>query len=156
MASGRTHMAATLVLAPITAMATWNLTGGDAVTTAIAGTGCLSGILISPDLDMAGRTISETLLLRWNVLLGRLWVALWFPYALLSKHRGLSHVPVFGTLSRVMYLSVFYLGIHFLLQHYYALNLLLWPQLHWQELLIFITGLTISDVGHWILDGCKL
>lgn len=137
-------------------MTAWHLTGGDAAVTAIAGVGCLSGILISPDLDMTGRTISETLLIRWNILLGRLWVAFWFPYALLSKHRGLSHVPIFGTASRVMYVATFYFVAHFLLQYYYAVDLLLWPQLHWQELLIFITGLAVSDIGHWILDGCKL
>jgi uncharacterized metal-binding protein len=137
-------------------MAAWHLSQGNAVYAAIAAIGCLSGILISPDLDMAGRTISESLLIRWNILLGRLWVVLWFPYAMLSKHRGLSHVPVFGTIGRVLYLSAYYYAAHLLLHYYYAMDLLSWPQLYWYELLIFAVGLTISDIGHWILDGCRL
>ncbi len=156
MASGRTHIAGTVALAPMTAMAAWQLTGGDTIAMAIAGAGCLSGVLISPDLDMSRRTISETLLLRWNLAIGWLWIALWFPYAFISKHRGLSHVPIFGTLSRMLYLAVCYVGLHYFLQEFYAIDLLSWPQLYQQQLLIFVTGLAVSDIGHWILDGCTL
>ncbi len=155
MASGRTHVAATIALTPMAAMIAWQLAGGEPTAAALAGAGCLSGVLISPDLDMTGRTISETILLRWNMIIGRLWIAIWYPYALISKHRGLSHVPVFGTLSRVIYLSAIYVGVHFLLQYYYSLDLLQWPILHQQELMIFVAGLAISDFGHWVLDGCR-
>ena len=156
MASGRTHISGTLVLTPITVMTAWQLSHGDLNMSLIAGLGCLSGVIISPDLDMAGRTISESIVLRWNILLGRLWIMLWFPYAMIHKHRGLSHVPIFGTMSRVLYITICYTLIHYVLLHYYAINLLVWPQLHWLEVVIFIAGLTVSDLGHWVLDGCKL
>ncbi len=156
MASGRTHITGTLVLTPITAMATWQLADGNPVLTALSALGCLSGVLISPDLDMAGRTISESIVLRWNILLGRLWVLLWLPYALIHKHRGLSHVPIFGTMSRILYIALCYVGLHYFLQPYYPFDLLVWPQLYWLEILVFATGLAISDLGHWALDGCKL
>ena len=152
MASGRTHTSATVLLTPLTAYAAWKLTGGDTALMAIAGAGCLSGIFISPDLDLSGKTISETLLNKWIIGAGWLWMLLWYPYARLSKHRGCSHVPIIGTLGRIVYLGIFYIGIHFIFQHYYATDLLVWPQLYWQQLLIFAGGLTVSDFGHWVLD----
>lgn len=155
MASGRTHVASTIALTPMAAMIAWQLAGGETTAAMLAGAGCLSGVLISPDLDMTGRTISETILLRWNMIVGKLWIAIWFPYAFMSKHRGLSHVPIFGTISRVLYMAALYVGIHYILQYYYPLDLLQWPIIYQEELLIFVAGLAISDVGHWVLDGCK-
>lgn len=153
MASGEEHVLATLALTPITVMTVWDFTGGNTTAAMIAGAGCFSGIVISPDLDLAGRTISERLMIRWMGLLGQVWIMLWLPYACFSKHRGVSHVPFVGTLSRVLYLAVFYMGLHIFLQHYFMMDLLAWPQVHWQQILIFAIGLAISDIGHWVLDG---
>ena len=59
--------------------------------------------LLSPDMDLAR---SEAMY-NWGLL--RL---LWYPYAKFLKHRGLSHIPILGTLSRVFYLLILaYLGI---------------------------------------------
>ena len=51
--------------------------------------------LLSPDMDLArSHPMSNWGLLRF----------VWRPYALLFKHRGISHVPIVGTLTRVLYL----------------------------------------------------
>ena len=88
-------------------------------TTVLASAGCLSGVLISPDLDMANRTVSETVVIRWLGVLGYLWMVLWKPYACLHKHRGISHVPLIGTLTRVGYLAVCYVIIHCVAREFY-------------------------------------
>lgn len=156
MASGEEHVLATLALTPITAVAVWDLTGGNTTAAMIAGAGCFSGIFISPDLDLAGRTISETLMIRWLGLLGQIWVFLWLPYACFYKHRGVSHIPFLGTVTRVLYMAALYIGLHLLLHYFYAFDLLIWPQVHWQQMLIFAAGLAVSDIGHWALDGFVL
>ncbi|HEX9922643.1 MAG TPA: DUF2227 family putative metal-binding protein [Anaerolineae bacterium] len=153
MADGIRHAAGTLVLTPVAAAATWWLTDGDLTTVTIAGTGCLSGLLISPDLDMETVTVSEYWLVRWTLGLGWLWVMLWYPYALIARHRGLSHTPVIGTVGRALYLIILYVGLYLLLGFFFNVVLPLWPLLFWQPGLIFIGGLTISDIGHWYLDG---
>lgn len=152
MASGKIHITGTLLLTPLTAGLAWHLTGGDVPTTALASAGCLSGVIISPDLDMANRTISETVVIRWLGVLGYLWMVLWKPYACLHKHRGISHVPLIGTLTRVGYLAGCYMLMHCVAREFYQVDLLTWPQQYWQHLLIIFAGLTISDVGHWVLD----
>lgn len=155
MATGKRHAAATLVLSPVTAGGTWWLTGGDLTATVIAGTGCLSGLFISPDLDMESVTISEYWLVRWTLGLGWLWVMLWYPYAVIAKHRGwFSHTPLIGTMGRVLYIALIYLGITILLRYFFEIMLFpFWGLLSWRQWLILVGGLTISDLGHWWLDS---
>ncbi len=152
MASGNLHTLGTVVLTPITASAAWELTGGDTHMTLMAGLGCLSGILISPDLDMRTRTVSERYVVRMSLGLGWLWIAMWYPYALLFKHRGVSHAPICGTVSRILYMSLFYIGVAYFFYTFYQVDILVWPQEYWLQLLVFAVGLTISDLGHWVLD----
>ncbi|MEM6845453.1 MAG: DUF2227 family putative metal-binding protein [Bacteroidota bacterium] len=158
MASGRTHNIGTLVLTPAVAWAAWELSQHDTTTTWLAGLGCFCGIFISPDLDMRQRTVSETTLLRWSLGIGYLWIFLWYPYAMLFRHRGISHTPLIGTATRMLYL----LGIALIVQ-YGAQTLLgatwsIWPwaQEYQYSIAIFIAGLAISDIGHWVLDHVKL
>ena len=51
--------------------------------------------LLSPDMDLATSEPMHS----WGVLRH-----LWRPYAHLFKHRGISHTPVVGTLTRVLYI----------------------------------------------------
>ena len=65
--------------------------------------GSAAGTFITPDYDF------EHNLPKWKIgrvpVLGPLWNLLWYPYALLVKHRSfVSHSPVFGTLGRIGYL----------------------------------------------------
>lgn len=55
-----------------------------------------SSLLLSPDLDLVRSRPAH----RWGPLS---WI--WVPYAWLFRHRGVSHVPVIGTLTRVAYLA---------------------------------------------------
>ena len=154
MASGRTHNVATLVLTPVVAWAAWEISQHHVPTTWLAGIGCFCGIFISPDLDMRQRTVSETTLLRWSLSIGYIWVFLWYPYAMLFRHRGISHTPLIGTVTRVLYL----LGIAVLVQYLaYTFSGAQWSIWAWVEeyqrfIAIFIGGLAISDLGHWVLD----
>ncbi|MCS7216091.1 MAG: DUF2227 family putative metal-binding protein [Candidatus Bipolaricaulota bacterium] len=60
--------------------------------------GYLAGsLLLSPDLDLYHSRPAR----RWRLL--RL---LWWPYARLFRHRGLSHHPLLGPLSRLLYLAL--------------------------------------------------
>ncbi len=74
------------------------------------GLGYLGGSLfLSPDLDLYASRATR----RWGIL--RL---LWWPYARLFRHRGISHHPLWGPLTRLLYLGavlvLFGLGLHFL------------------------------------------
>jgi len=65
--------------------------------------GATIGTLVTPDFDLVGTTYTEALL-RNIPILGVLIQITWYPYALLSKHRGLSHIHILGTLSRLLYM----------------------------------------------------
>jgi uncharacterized metal-binding protein len=56
-----------------------------------------SMLLLSPDLDLARSRASR----RWRI--ARI---LWIPYALIFRHRGVSHHPLFGPATRITYLGV--------------------------------------------------
>jgi uncharacterized metal-binding protein len=154
MASGKEHTSATLLLTPVVGFLAWHWSGGNYATTALAVSGCFSGIFISPDLDIPTRTVSETTLLRWSWGVGYLWIALWYPYAILFRHRGISHCLVVGTCTRLLYL----LGWAFLGQEVLRQSmdvegqLLLWLQAHLIPIGIFSAGLAVSDAGHWLMD----
>jgi uncharacterized metal-binding protein len=155
MATGKGHAAGTLILTPVTAGGAWWLASGDLSTAIIAGTGCLSGLFINPDLDMETVTISEYWLVRWTLGLGWLWVMLWYPYALITKHRNwISHTPIIGTIGRVVYITLVFIGAATLLAYFLNIELFpVWALLSWQQWLIFVSGLALSDLGHWWLDG---
>lgn len=153
MASGKHHALATLALTPLTAFVTWELSGGDPAVAALAGLGCLSGIFISPDLDLSRETISESILTRSIFVVGALWIALWLPYSWIAQHRGLSHTPILGTMGRVVYLAVFCMLIHITLRGLLPFDLVAWGGAYWPQLLIFAAGLAVADVAHWAMDG---
>lgn len=107
MSSGRVHFAANVVggvgLLIVTA---WY---APAQLSPVAA-GALLGTLITPDADLESTTHSEALL-RSIPLVGILFQIFWYPYALLHRHRGVSHWPLIGTTSRVLYsLALTYLG----------------------------------------------
>ncbi len=155
MASGREHTLGTILLTPLAGLLAWQLSDSDQAVTFLATAGCLSGIFISPDLDMPTRTVSESTLLRWSWGVGYIWIFLWYPYAVFFKHRGISHCPLVGTCTRLVYLA----GLAFLLQEVLRQSmevdgqLIIWLQDHYLPLVIFAAGLAISDIGHWIMDN---
>lgn len=54
-------------------------------------------VLLSPDLDLIDSDPAKS----WGIAR-----FIWRPYARLFKHRGVSHMPVVGTLTRIVYLSL--------------------------------------------------
>ena len=80
--------------------------------------------------------------------INRVWYFLWEPYAILLTHRGISHWPILGTLTRVCYLSIllplFQLELNFLIEIFTNYN----------DGLFYIVALPIylSDIIHFLVD----
>lgn len=156
MAKGTTHAIASLVLAgsaqllpPLT-----DVTLNQSVPLTI---GALLGIILTPDLDLVGGSISQRQVKRQagNVI-GTLWWALWYPYAKVLGHRSwVSHTPVIGTLIRVVYVFTVPMGIWSLLWYTGIVKAappvpalgISDPAVLWCFL-----GLCASDCLHWLLD----
>lgn len=107
--------------------------------------GYLAGYLIgtlwvTPDLDLAGRRERPRPLQNWGLL-----KALWAPYGLIFKHRGLSHTWIIGPLTRALYLLFLAQGIS------YGLSLLLPTQELGFE--FNLRGWLLSPTGAGVLTG---
>jgi uncharacterized metal-binding protein len=104
-------------------------------TALFAGGFLLSFFLFSPDLDTRSASYR-----RWGVLR-----FFWLPYLFLFRHRGLSHNPVIGPLSRLLYVGVpLYLIAGFL---EFAP-----PVLSNESALFFLLGFWVPAVVHWAVD----
>jgi uncharacterized metal-binding protein len=134
---------------------------------------------IQPDLDQSvsrpGRTtfplgqfkntnLGENL---FNILypLNRIWYYFWHPYGLLLTHRGISHWPILGTLTRAGYILGIAWGLgHFLpfvhfgfiidyLKLYFPTE---YNRTHFAALSIFwfsfVCPFFVSDVVHFLID----
>jgi uncharacterized metal-binding protein len=111
--------------------------------------GCLAGLVISPDLDLRGISYAEWVWTRIP-LIGWLLTGIWFTYwlvypKLVRRHRGISHVPVIGTLTRVAYLA----PLVTVIGYWAGVS----PTLELAVVLgSGVIGLAISDLGHWGRD----
>lgn len=131
----------TVVATPIVGLAAHALSLPGLVVAAGFAVGGLSGLLLTPDLDVDSGCYS----MQWmrklgGPALGAIWQWYWWPYSLLFAHRGLSHAPVVGTATRVVYALPWLLPL--------LLVMLILPTLA----LGWIVGLTCADVVHTILD----
>lgn len=144
MASGKVHLAANRLVLPGVVIATaigTALAGFDPLITSLgSGLGMFFGQWVEPDLDMVNRTESEIRAIEANCFL-HLWVWYWIPYARIFSHRGISHVPILGTVTRLVYLLPFV----YVLWHCSG------ALFNW-----IILGLILSDILHWLLDKCPL
>ena len=106
MSDGKTHATATTALVFPVAMTSMLLMPHDPLSGAIiGGLGCLTGLIIDPDLDIENITRSEWQVIKRFWIFGMLWVVFWYPYARAIPHRSpLSHWPLLGTAGRVLYL----------------------------------------------------
>lgn len=135
MPKGNTHLAWELGLFPLV------LAGGFALGLGMEllplGLGYLLGSLfLSPDLDLLHSRPAR----RWGPLR-----FLWWPYARLFRHRGLSHHPFLGPLTRFLYLGLWLLSLSFLLG--FAL-----PPFRLSWALSGLVGLWIPQFLHVFLD----
>lgn len=150
MSSGIVHARATLVVTPLTGLLAYGATENVALST-WAMAGCLSGLVLTPDLDQEGVSSAEWKIIRLTLGLGYVWLAFWGPYSVILPHRSaLSHWPVISTLLRLLYLwaGVWVLG-----------RLGLWPPPPGLEALLLrpevralVVGLMASDITHWLFD----
>ena len=109
MPSGRVHTITTLALAAGSV-----ISGQDTALTV----GILSGLILSPDLDVDGGFVGMAHLRRVPLvgsILSKCWQWFWTPYALAVPHRShISHSVFFGTCARVGYLVIPLLAINFM------------------------------------------
>lgn len=134
MSSGKTHAKASLSVAIPATVGAIYLTS-DIVPGLLCGIGCVLGILLSPDLDVDHKTISETILPEPLETLFYLW---WLPYAKIMKHRSkMSHAPLISTILRVLYAFWWLIFVD--------------VNLFWTLRWVWI-GLAISDALHWLMD----
>lgn len=150
MPSGKVHDSATLAVTALAALpvAYWQFS--DTMTLAeVAAAGAITGsfvlggltnLVMSPDADQA-EGWGNTGLHRGSRLFGKWWLHYWWSYGKISKHRGLSHAPMIGTLTRVAYVFPVIM-IPFLL--------MLW--LYWPIVVAWLVGLMWADLWHTILD----
>lgn len=157
---GRITMATAVVILPFSLFFSLYL---HSMTPMLLVLGCLAGMLVDPDLDQPSITSSEWRIIKiplLGIILGPLWIAYWLPYALIMSsnafkglpyhlrliHRGLSHTPILGTLTRLFYLYPLY----YVLVTY--VHLTITPE----HVIMFACGLTIADVGHYARDFMRV
>ena len=106
MPSGKIHAGITLATAVVTY--TIGTTSGDSPEHAVAtALGCISGILLTPDLDIKGTRADKIVRKEAGFIPAVIWGMLWNPYSALIPHRSiLSHGLLLGTLIRIIYIAV--------------------------------------------------
>lgn len=109
--------------------------------------GILCGMVIEPDLDQSEIHSIEAQNLVRDILgdtVWYIWRLIWYPYGMIIKHRSwMSHLPVIGTLLRILYLYGWYLLIMWM----FRLDVI-W----YQPPLALVVGLCAADTLHFILD----
>ncbi len=129
-----------------------HLTNG--VLLAFSALGAISNLALSPDLDGS----CSMSIIRWkrtNILIA-LW---WKGYNKIARHRGRSHIPVIGTLSRLLWLilPVLILLLASVLSGFVIDNGMretLWAITHTFSIpfICWLSGLMLADTLHAIMD----
>lgn len=136
MPSGRVHTITTLGLA----------VGSFPIASPAVSVGILSGLILSPDLDVDDGFIGLSHLRRFPLVgtsLAWIWRAFWWPYSKTVPHRSaISHAPLVGTVLRVGYLSLPLL----------AINMMGVPMALPTTFGQWFVGLCLADGLHIILD----
>lgn len=155
MSNGRAHNLGTAVVTLLSGAVAYSLSGDAEFSGWVMGGGALT-LLVNPDTDQEAISRNERKLIRNTLGLGFIWLALWHPYAVLFRHRGISHVPVIGTLTRMAYIGVFIgmcaYALELVSPYYLVVNL--------EEMTSGVcgmfTGMAVSDVLHWVMDGMPI
>lgn len=103
-------------------------------------------LFMNPDLDLADKvklfSIKGFLTLPFR------------GYSLISKHRGISHAPVWGTLTRILWLGVLAAIVLFLFDKTFLAkkDILVFSHTYGNYLLFVLGGFLFADLSHVILD----
>ena len=128
----------TVITTPLVGWGAYYLGGPEP---AVAATiGCLSGLLLTPDLDLS-ETGTRSHLYARRLGVGWLWFIWWWGYGKLTTHRGVSHTPLLGTLTRLLW------GMPFTPAWLWYFGAIAWTTYLW-----WAGGLALSDLLHWIAD----
>ena len=148
MASGRTHDIVNLLVLP---PAVYFLQPNDFF-------GFTAGYLVgtfflTPDNDIYLSKPNK----RWNIL-----KIVWYPYTKIFKHRGVSHIPIYGTVFKILYLSAIFLliliGFKYLFEEIYPekrffFNLNDIKSLFLNQFtLSFFLGIVLAEIVHIFTD----
>lgn len=147
MPEGQSHNYGTLVTATGVSM-TASVMGLEPELMAVLITGTMTGLFLSPDLDVnAGCIVFENFRYVFGTPLGTVWRLFWWPYAKLVPHRSfVSHAPFIGTLLRVSYIVAVASVTNIVFK---------WPSLDLlksQYFLYWFVGLCASDLIHILMD----
>lgn len=142
MSDGRTHSQIAITVANVTA--TYLLYQADPNYAAFQ-CGLILGTFITPDLDHTAKTYEETRLFKFNPLLGKFWFSLSNIYAKIFIHRGVSHWPLIGTLSRLPFGLLFLLPFLLLLRYIEI-------EITGKMFLFVFVGWAIQDSIHFATD----
>lgn len=148
MSSGAAHAQAGAVLAVLGTGAALVAYGSGYLPAPILGwavAGWWLGVIITPDLDLAGRTHEEARMARVPVI-GWLWRIAWAPYAIIMPHRSVwSHGLLIGTAGRAAYVVAILLGACWLAGRTLALD--------WWAAVWCLPGWACQDALHLLMDG---
>lgn len=93
-------------------------------------------------------------LILWPI--NRFWFYLWMPYGLLLTHRGISHLPVIGVLTRIYYLKalLYFIDISPVNEINSALDNFFFWELNgdYKNFIIFCLPVYLSDFFHILID----
>lgn len=126
------HQASTLMLAGAAYAVAGKFTSSPSER-ALVVSGILTGAVITPDLDLAENFADEHS---------------WILYGLLFKHRGISHWPVIGTLTRAVYLGLLVVPLFIAWGKWELIRS--WILSIW--FMVWLAGLVAADVLHWLMD----
>lgn len=102
MPSGKTHDQLTWIGLPLSLLGSWLLSQDLLLSLLLGGSFVFAGLMFSGDLDVKSVQYKRWGWLRW----------IWIPYQRGISHRSpLSHGPVLGTLTRLLYLSIWVLAL---------------------------------------------
>lgn len=156
MASGKVHFAGNIINGTILTVSTY-IYSKEIVPLVIIGS--ILGTLITPDMDLEGTTFTEKLM-RKIPIIGFIWQISWYPYALLAKHRGLSHNIFLGTLGRILWLmiiitiyTILVFGFYTLLNQQITLQPMNWfSNIEFTQVFIIFIIWALQDCNHYGLD----
>lgn len=150
MPSGVVHLSNTLSASLVLAIGSY-FTDPNLVSTTdciVLVSGCMTGCLLGPDLDVDNGNISLFMLRKVPVIgyfLEKIWWIYWYPYRVIVPHRSpISHWPIFSTLIREVLVLWPYVVICFILSIPVSIS--------WNWFWVFTVGLSISDLQHWFAD----
>jgi uncharacterized metal-binding protein len=152
MPNGKAHASATVVLAAGLGVISIGLRQDPIVTTSALVGGCLAGLVLTPDLDVDRGSISHRIVKRSaGLLIGFAWHLFWYPYSRIMPHRSwYSHMPVFSTFFRVVYLFALPALLWWLVSMAITLPEFRIPAMTWYP--VAFLGLVLSDTLHAVMD----